>query len=135
MTADQPPPWDPWDADLSVARDRIDDLGVDLSVWSYRREPDAHARRCASDAVDAIDTAIAALHRIRAGFVTEVRISDQAAAVRADELLAAKMRDGPQVVAPPGDHHPIQHPPGAEIISRQGTPGPGQDGEPREAAP
>jgi hypothetical protein len=38
-------PRDPFDVDLSVVRERVDDLGVGLAVWSYRREPDAHARR------------------------------------------------------------------------------------------
>jgi hypothetical protein len=84
---------DLFDADYSVARDRVDDLGVGLAVWSYRREPDAHARRAASDAVDAIDAALAALHRIRATLIGEIREADDRTAARADQLLA-KTRDG-----------------------------------------
>jgi hypothetical protein len=45
----------PNDDTLSALRSGVDDLGVWLAVWEHRQEPDAHARRCASDAVDAID--------------------------------------------------------------------------------
>jgi hypothetical protein len=86
---------DPWDADLSVIRSSVDDLGAWIAIWEARAEPDAHARRCASDAIDAIDAALAALHRTRARLVGEVRQADDATAVRADELLA-RMRDGPR---------------------------------------
>ena len=57
------------DADLSVIRGSVDDLGVWTGIWEARREPDAFARRCASDAIDAVDTALAALHRIRARLI------------------------------------------------------------------
>jgi hypothetical protein len=53
-------------------------LGPLLAAWEARREPDALARRCAADAIAAIDTAIAALHRIRGELVTEVRAADDA---------------------------------------------------------
>jgi hypothetical protein len=76
------------DADLSVIHDSADSLGPWLAIWAARREPDAHARRCASDAIDAIDAALAALHRVRARLVGEVRQADDAAADRADRLLA-----------------------------------------------
>ena len=51
-------PPDPWDAALSAIRSAVDDLGAWLAIWSARHEPDAHARRCASDAVGAIDAAL-----------------------------------------------------------------------------
>jgi hypothetical protein len=76
------------DADLSVIHSSVDSLGPWLAIWSARAEPDAHARRCASDAIDAIDAALAALHRVRARLVSEVRQADDAAADRADALLA-----------------------------------------------
>jgi len=89
-----PPPPDPFDADWSVTRTAVENLGPWRAIWQAHREPDAFARRCASDAIDAIDTALAALHHIRAGWITEIRQADDQSAARADELLA-RMRDGP----------------------------------------
>jgi hypothetical protein len=77
-------------AELAAIRRRVRDLGAWLAIWRSRREPDAHARRCANYAVDAIDAAIAELHQIRARLVAEIRQADDLAAQRADELL----RDG-----------------------------------------
>jgi hypothetical protein len=87
-------PPDPFDADLSVAREAVDYIGVGLAIWQARREPDAFARRCAADTINAIDHGLTALHRIRAELVTQVRQADDQAAARADELLA-RMREGP----------------------------------------
>ena len=42
----------------------------------------------APDAVDAIDTMLAALHKIRARLISEVQQADRATAIRADALLA-----------------------------------------------
>ena len=81
-------PPDPWDAALSAIRSSVDDLGVWLVVWSARTEPDAHARRCASDAIDALDAALAELHGIRARLISEVRQADDRAAARVDAMLA-----------------------------------------------
>jgi hypothetical protein len=86
---------DPFDAALSAVHDAVDNLGPLLAIWLARTEPDAHARRCASDAVNAIDTALAELHGIRAELVTQVRQADDQAAARADTLLA-RTRDGPR---------------------------------------
>ena len=79
---------DPWDAALSAIRSSVDDLGAWLAIWSARREPDAHARRCASGAVDAIDAALLELHRIRGQLIGEIRQADDASAARVDALLA-----------------------------------------------
>lgn len=122
---------DVFDADLSVAREAVDCLGVWLAVWSYRREPDAHARRCASDAIAAADDLLAATHRIRARLAGQVREADDQADARADELLA-KMRDGPGAVTP-GPSTPNPEPArGAEVMRSKGTPGRRHGGEPRE---
>jgi hypothetical protein len=75
------------DASLSALRSHTQDLAVWLAVWEARQEPDAHARRCASDAVDAIDAMLAGLHSIRARLVSEIRQADDAADRRADESL------------------------------------------------
>jgi hypothetical protein len=101
-----PDPPDPpgQDAVLSAVHSHVDDLGGWLAVWAARSEPDAHARRCASDAMDAIDTALAGLHWIRAELVTQIRQADDQAAIRADELLA-RMRDGPPGHATPKARH------------------------------
>lgn len=44
----------PYDAPLSALRGHVDDLATWLAIWENRSEPDAHARRCTSDAVDAM---------------------------------------------------------------------------------
>lgn len=111
-------PPDPWDAALSVIRASVDDLGAWLAIWEHRAEPDAHARRCANDAIDAIDAALAGLHGIRARLVSETRQADDEAAARADALLA-RMREGPPgereggsaVTSPPSRPHYARTPP------------------------
>ena len=80
---------------LSALRSGIESVAVWLAVWEARRDPGAHARRCASDAVDAIDPAIAELRDVCARLVAEIRESDDVSTARPDELL----RDG---VDPPG---------------------------------
>jgi hypothetical protein len=91
MTATPP---DRRDADVTVIRTAVDDIGVGLAIWEHRTEPDAHARRCAADAVGAIDAALAGLYSIRARLVGETRAADDATAVRVDELLG-RMRERP----------------------------------------
>ena len=85
-------------------------MAVWLAVWQARREPDAHARRCASDAVDAIDPAIAELRDVCARLVAEIRESDDVSTARPDELL----RDGvdPLGPRPPHDLRCLQETPG-----------------------
>jgi hypothetical protein len=136
----QPPAPDPFDAGLSAAREAVDYIGVGRAIWDARHEPDAFARRCAADAIDAIDTALASLHRIRAEWVSQIRQADDQAAARVDQLLAT-MREGPPdtVMARPPDRatttqcRPATHS-GAEVmnsINRGGDTGLA----PREAAP
>ena len=36
-----------YDAALSAIRSHAEDLAAGLAIWEARREPDAHARRCA----------------------------------------------------------------------------------------
>ncbi len=90
MTAGQ----DAYDGSLSAIRNHVDDVATWLAIWSARSEPDARARRCASDAVDAIDAMLAGLHDVRARLVSEIRESDQAAATRVDELLRSRQEGG-----------------------------------------
>ena len=78
----------PYDAPLSTIRDAVENTAAWLAIWEARNEPDAHARRCASDAVDAVDAMLAELHRLRTRLISDIRASDDAAAVRADKLLA-----------------------------------------------
>jgi hypothetical protein len=68
----------------------IGDLAVALAQWAARDETkaDAHARRAANTAMDALDAALALLHELRSRLVGEIRASDDATAARVDELLA-----------------------------------------------
>jgi len=52
---------------LSSIRSGTEDLAVALAIWEARDDTraDAHARRAASGAVDAIDAMLRALHAIR----------------------------------------------------------------------
>jgi hypothetical protein len=81
-------PGDGYDSALSALRNNVEDLAIRIAIWEGRREPDAHARRCASDAVDAIDGAIKELHQIRQQLISEVQQADRATAARVDALLA-----------------------------------------------
>jgi hypothetical protein len=63
-------------------------LSTWLAIWGARNEPDAHARRCANDAVDAVDAMLRDLHTIRQQLISEIRAADDATAARADALLA-----------------------------------------------
>jgi hypothetical protein len=76
-----------YDTPLSALREHVEDLGTWLGFWSNHKEPDAHARRCASDAVDAIDAVLRDLYLARGRLTAEIRQADDATAARADELL------------------------------------------------
>ncbi len=67
---------DAYDGPLSALRGHVDDLGAWLAIWSARDDgkPDAHARRCASDAVDAIDAALRELHEVRQRLIGEISL-------------------------------------------------------------
>jgi hypothetical protein len=83
-------------AELPAIRGALDTLGRSLAAWAARREPaepDAAARHAASAAIDALDAALAALHRTRARLITEIRIADAATDARADALLARLAAD------------------------------------------
>jgi hypothetical protein len=65
---------------LSALREHIENLATWIAIWEARQEPDAFARRCASDAVDAIDGARRDLYLIRGQLTAEVRQADDATA-------------------------------------------------------
>lgn len=71
-------------------------LAVALAEWAARSDdrPDAAARRAANRAMDALDAALALLYELRSRLVTEIRASDDACAVRADELIARHSIEG-----------------------------------------
>ncbi len=83
---------------LSAIRGHVEDLAVWLGIWEARNEPDAHARRCASDAVGAIDAMLRDLYEVRARLIGEIRAADDASAARADALLA-RMRENEKGVS------------------------------------
>jgi hypothetical protein len=84
-----------YDDAVSAIRNHAEDLGAFLAIWQARDDtkPDAHARRAASGAVDAIDAAIRKLHKIRQKLVSEIRASADATAARVDALLAERAGD------------------------------------------
>ena len=84
----------PYDEPLSTLCEHAENLAAWTAVWEARAEPDAHARRCASDAVDAIDGALRDLYLIRGQLTAEVRQADDATAARADALPARMREDG-----------------------------------------
>lgn len=95
----------PYDDALSALRGHVDDLAVWLAVWENRTEPDAHARRCASDAVTAIDAMLRDIHRVRQELISEIRDSYDVTSARADGLLRvnklpARHEDGPEESQP-----------------------------------
>ena len=110
MTGPEPGAFDP---DLSLATSAVEGLGELLATWQARAEPDAPARRAGSAAITAIDTATAALYRIRARLITETR--------RADDEAAA--REGPHGNRVPGACWKVHQPPGTGTAPT-GPPGP-----------
>ena len=80
----------PYDEPLLALREHIENLATWIAIWEARQEPDAFARRCASDAVDAIDAALRELYLIRGRLTSEIRQADDASAARADELLRGR---------------------------------------------
>ena len=95
--ADVTLPWDqvpPEHRTIGDATGRLDGhlgvTGVALAQWMARDDTKAQPaiRQAANVAMGAIDAMLAELHQLRARLVTEVRESDDLAAVRADALLA-----------------------------------------------
>jgi hypothetical protein len=84
------------DAPLSAIRSHVDGLGVCLAIWEARREPEAHARRCAADAMGEIDAMLTDLHEVRAQLISDIRTSDDATAARADALLHGRQGGEPR---------------------------------------
>ena len=113
---------DHFDAALSALHATWLDLGPWLAVWAARSEPDAHARRCASDAIGAIDAALVELHGVRARLVAETRQADDATAIRADELLA-RTRDGPRSTPSPEAARLYESPATTTATGLRGQPG------------
>ena len=79
---------------------------MSLAQWMARGDSkaDPDARRAANTAMNAIDAMLRELHQLRSRLVGEIRVSDDAAAVRVDTLLAAQT--GPQVSEIPS--HPVR---------------------------
>ena len=69
--------------------DHVGDLAAALTRWADRDDtrPQPEVRRAANTAVGAVDAMLAELHQLRARLLAEIRVSDDAAAVRADQLL------------------------------------------------
>lgn len=65
-----------YDTALSALRNHVENLAAWLAIWEARKEPDAFARRCASDAVAAIDAMLRDLYLIRARLISETRAAD-----------------------------------------------------------
>jgi hypothetical protein len=78
-----------YDSALSAVRGHLGELETALALWATRDDTKAQpgVRQAANDAIDAIDAALRELHGVRSGLVSEVRESDDAAMVRAEELL------------------------------------------------
>ena len=65
-------------------------LAVALAQWETRDDtrPQPEIRRAANTAIDAIDAMLRELYLMRGRLVGEIRAADDAAAARADALLA-----------------------------------------------
>jgi len=66
-------------------------LSIALGQWEDRDDtrPQPEVRRAANTAMDEIDRMLRELHAMRSRLVSEIRVSDDAAAARADAMLAA----------------------------------------------
>ena len=120
-----------FDPDLSLATSAVEGLGELLATWQARAEPDAPARRAGSAAITAIDTATAALYRIRVRLVSETRRADDEAAARDEPCIAAARVPGaagrhqpPGTETAPAGHSPpkaapdVEPPPSAIDMAR-----------------
>lgn len=96
----------PYDAPLSDLREDIENIAVWIGIWENRKEPNAFAKRCAADAVDAIDAALRDLYQIRGRLTAEIRQADDATAARADALLARTEPVRVSRIGHPNRNHP-----------------------------
>jgi hypothetical protein len=73
----------------------IDALTAALTTWAARDDATAQpeVRRAGTAAVTATDRLIASLHAMRLNLVSEIRRSDDAAAIRVDALLSDGSED------------------------------------------
>jgi hypothetical protein len=85
----------PYEPAVAAVRANLDDLALYLAVWQARDDAclEPHARRCASDAINTIDTIITELHGIRGRLIPEIRTSDDAAMDQADAVLRILRED------------------------------------------
>jgi len=83
----------PWDVGARL-QEPLDDLARSLHLWYGRDEsrPQAHVRRAANKAVDAMDGMLRELYLMRARLVSEVREFDDLAMVRSGEMLERARR-------------------------------------------
>ena len=103
---------DPYDGPLTALRNHVEDLGTLLGIWCNRKEPDAHARRCANDAV------LRELHL--AGDRHEEDSGDRGAQGGADKALHTA--DGGLLQAGlHGDQGGDRHPVGARQVPPEGN--------------
>jgi len=81
----------------------VNDAQLWTVIWERRADgPDAVARARGSDAVNAIDAALLALHEIRHRLVGELRAADDATDARVDALLAERHTEKLGVYDAPG---------------------------------
>jgi hypothetical protein len=95
-----------YDSALSALHGHLGELETALALWESRDDTKAQpaVRQAANDAIDAIDAALRELHGVRAQLVGEIRVSDDATAVRAADLLA-RVRHLRQAACP--NHRPV----------------------------
>jgi hypothetical protein len=85
-----------YEAAVAAVRANVDDLALYLAVWSSRDDEclEPHARRCASDAVNTIDTIITELHGVRGRLIPEMAASDKAVMAAADAVIRMLREEG-----------------------------------------
>lgn len=74
---------------ISDLREYTDDIGTYTAIWEMRTEPaepDAQARRCATQAVKAIDLSIERLHALRSQLIGSIRQADDMMMARTAEV-------------------------------------------------
>lgn len=87
--------------EAAAIRDAAEDIGPFLAWWAMHDDTRAcpAERQAANNAMDAIDRALAGLHRLRDRLVSDIRASDDASAARVDAMLAARKRPDQRAAA------------------------------------